>query len=65
MNNTIAYQVTLPYACFGIEVSGGVVVGAAPVGKWMVGKSIVFVGEWIARKHGVLQRVGVSGEKLC
>ena len=57
MNKTVVYQVTLPYACFGIEVRGPTVTDAAPIGHWMVGKSIVVVGEWVARKHGVLKKV--------
>lgn len=51
------YQVTLPYACFGIEVSGIKVIDAAPIGKWMVGKNFVYVCEWIAKKHGTLKQV--------
>ncbi len=60
MNGIILYQVMLPYACFGIEVKGQTVVSAAPVGRWMVGKSIVVVGEWVAKKHGMLKRVEQS-----
>lgn len=57
MNKLVAYQVTLPYACFGIEAVGNKVVSAAPIGHWMVGKSLVFVGEWVARKHGTLTKI--------
>ena len=62
-NKTITYQVTLPYACFGIEVQGQTVVSAAPIGRWMVGKSLVVVGEWIARKHGVLKQIEEQNEQ--
>ncbi len=60
MNSVVTYQVTLPYACFGIEVRGSMVVSAAPIGSWMVGKSIVFVGEWIAKKYGALKQIKES-----
>lgn len=63
-NKTVGYQVTLPHACFGIEVKGQTVVSAAPIGHWMVGKSLVVVGEWVARKHGVLKQVEEPKEGL-
>ena len=51
-------QVTLPRgACFGIEVKGKKVVEAAPIGKWMIGKSFVYISEWIAKKHGTVKQV--------
>ena len=34
------YQITLPYACFGIQVNNGVIKKTAPIGKWMIGKDI-------------------------
>ena len=50
------YQVTLPRgACFGITVKGNHIADAAPIGRWMVGKSFVYVCEWIAKKHGTLE----------
>ncbi len=58
INKTVPYQVMLPYACFGVEVAGDKIVLAAPIGRWMVGKSLVVVGEWIARKHGTLKQMG-------
>lgn len=60
MNKIVMYQVTLPYACFGIEVRGPEVVSAAPIGRWMIGKSLVVVGEWIAKKHGTLRQLEKS-----
>lgn len=57
MKTNELYQITLPYTCFGIEVRGHTIMDAAPIGRWMVGKSLVVVGEWVARKHGVLRRV--------
>lgn len=45
--------VSLPYATFGIEVEGGVVTDAAPIGRWMVGKDTSFVRGWITKKGGI------------
>ena len=51
------YQVTLSYACFGIVATETRVMEAAPIGRWMVGKSFVYVCEWIAKKHGMIECV--------
>lgn len=47
--------VNLPYATFGIEVDGGRVVDAAPIGKWMIGKETSAIRKWIASKNGKWQ----------
>lgn len=51
------YQVTLPYACFGLEVAGGRVVRVAPIAGWMLGKGGIEVRAWVARKHGTIELV--------
>jgi len=52
-NDYTLYQIVLPYACFGIEVgTDGIVVGTAPIGKWMKGELIVDIREWVRRKGG-------------
>jgi hypothetical protein len=56
MKDTGLYQVTLPYACFGIEVRNGVVTSSAPIGKWMVGKNFVYVAEWVSKKRGNMRK---------
>jgi len=53
----VLYQVTLPYACFGIVVEDGMVVTAAPIGKWMVGKRISIISVWVGRKKGILRQM--------
>ena len=45
--------VSLPYATYGIAVKGGVVVDAAPIARWMVGKSETYVADWLRRKGAV------------
>ena len=51
------YQITLPYACFGIQVKNGVVKKSAPIGKWMIGKKIQFVENWIKNKKGKIEEL--------
>ena len=53
------YQVRLtkPHAIFVIRAQGNKIVATDPIGKWMIGKSIVYVGEWIAKKHGDLIQI--------
>ena len=53
---TTTYQITLPYACFGVAVATNKVVDAPPIGKWMVGKSWAYVAEWVAKKHGSVRK---------
>jgi len=52
------YQITLPYACFGVTVGNNTVVDAPPIGRWMIGKAWAFVAEWVAKKHGAVRKGG-------
>lgn len=45
--------VSLSYATFGIEVCGGKVTDAAPIGHWMIGKDTQTIRNWIAKKGGI------------
>lgn len=45
-------RVDLPYACYGIEVEGGVVVDAAPIANWMIRKDFAYCARWIEGKGG-------------
>lgn len=57
MTNTL-YYITIPYACFGIEVNiNSIVVNTAPIAKWMVGKHINEVKSWIDKKGGKIEKV--------
>lgn len=52
------YRVILTYACFGIEVAAsGIVQKAAPVGRWMVGKTLIYVRAWVTHKGGTVEEV--------
>jgi len=49
------YQVTLPYACFGILIdSSNIIRNSAPIGKWMIGKSLDYIESWVRRKNGTI-----------
>ena len=56
------YQVDVSYACFGIDVDNktGMVVDAAPIGRWMIGKHYVDVRFWVESKRGKLNLVRVG-----
>jgi hypothetical protein len=59
----VLYQVTLPYACFGIvtdDLIQGKVTEAAPIGKWMIGKRLSTVIAWVNGKGGKVEYVGPS-----
>lgn len=51
------WQVRLPYASFGIVAQDNVVVEAAPIGRWMVGKLLPKIGDWVAKKRGSMTLV--------
>jgi len=50
-------QVKLPYAVFGIILTNGVVSEAAPIGKWMIGKSLDFIKTWVLQRKGTVEPV--------
>lgn len=45
-------RVVVPYAVYAIQVEGGVVIDAAPIARWMIGKDTRFIREWITKKGG-------------
>jgi hypothetical protein len=46
------YQVDIGYACFGVEVQDGKCINVAPIGKWMMGKSLDEITKWVINKKG-------------
>ena len=49
-------QIDLPYACAGIEVeSMAICVDAAPIFRWMIGKSLNEIVEWTILKGGTVK----------
>ena len=55
LNDIRLYQIDLSYACFGVEVKDDKVVFAAPIAKWMIGKSWTVVKIWIDKKRGSIK----------
>lgn len=53
----ILYRITLSYACFGIETNNKIVIFTAPIGKWMIGKNIEFIKNWVKRKKGKIEQL--------
>jgi len=63
MANKRWYRVVLPYAVFGIEAtSDGLVTQSAPIGKWMVGKPLGVIMDWVENKGGKVKRIGDKDE---
>lgn len=57
INMRILYQITLSYACAGIIVLNNVVIESAPIFNWMIGKNMVDICIWLAKKRGKLVKV--------
>jgi hypothetical protein len=51
------YQIILSYACAGIIIKNGVVVRAAPIFHWMIGKNLNEVKTWVYKKNGVINKI--------
>jgi hypothetical protein len=45
-------RITTPYFCAGGVVCNGVVIDAAPIIKWMIGKTIADLHRYCERKKG-------------
>lgn len=46
--------ISLPYATFAVELKGDHVAEAAPIARWMIGKSLEFVSMWVKSKQGYM-----------
>ena len=57
MNNL--YRISFFYATYGIITKDNVVIGAAPIGKWMIGKNIEDIKAWVKKKNGLITGYGV------
>jgi len=49
--------------CFGVVVEDGIVVEAAPIAKWTVGKSIVTVVLWYLKHNAKIEVIKIGGTK--
>lgn len=46
--------VTMPYACYGILVKNDTVVEAPPIARWMIGRRMSWVSQWVNKKGGTV-----------
>jgi len=53
----VNYWIGLKYACFGITTENDIVIKSAPIGKWMIGKSISEIKKWILNKKGEIIKI--------
>ena len=53
--------VSLPHATYGLLVAGGVVVDAAPIARWMVGRDERMVAEWLRKRGARLIAIDDAG----
>lgn len=53
------YIVYLAYATFGIEINRAYkAVKTAPIAKWMVGKTLQQIKDWVIKKQGKIVKIG-------
>lgn len=57
-SDPVLYQAITPRFVAGIEVENGVVVRAAPILKWAVGKRLDMVERWVAKTGGKVKKAG-------
>lgn len=53
------FWVSLPYATFGVFSKGDVVVDAAPIARWMVGKTLTEIKPWLLKKQAKVIEISV------
>lgn len=46
------YWISLSYATFGVITTNDIVTSTAPIAKWMMGKNIEEIKNWVTNKKG-------------
>lgn len=49
--------IDLPYACYGLVIEDNVVMDAPPIARWMIGKHVIYVANWLYGKKAVVVEV--------
>ncbi|MBA2708542.1 MAG: hypothetical protein H0U59_12130 [Gemmatimonadaceae bacterium] len=49
------YRITTDYMCCGVVVDDGIVIEAAPIMGWSVGKTLAAVSAWVVKKQGTIE----------
>lgn len=47
-----SYQIDISYACFRIDTDNNICIDAAPIAKWMIGKTVDDITAWVFKKNG-------------
>ena len=59
------YSINLSFANFAIIVRDGMVIDAAPIMRWVIGKPLQVAVDYVARRGGTIEkveRIGRQGE---
>jgi hypothetical protein len=51
------YRIVLSYAVFSIIAKNNIVVDAAPIGRWMISKTIDDITTWVRKKSGSIEKL--------
>jgi len=51
------YQIDLPHMCAGIIINNDIIIEAAPILKWTIGKSLNDIQKWVHKKNGTLNKI--------
>ena len=51
------HRITIPGACFGVVVRVGRIADAAPIGRWMIGKTEKQIRNWVRQKGGTMDEL--------
>jgi len=53
----LLYRIVFKHACFGVIEKNGIVIKVAPIGKWMMGKEISVIENWVISRKGKIQKL--------
>jgi len=57
------YRIEMPRAVFAIVVRGKHVWSAAPIGRWMIGRPLATVADWVTRHGGCIQKLDDGADR--
>lgn len=57
MEEPVVYRVKLSYACYGVITLCDLVIEAAPIAKWAVGKHLKVLVSWVNMRGGTVERI--------
>ena len=60
MSACIVHSLTIPGACFGVVVRAGRIADAAPIGRWMLGKTEKQIRYWVRQKGGTMEALALA-----